>query len=352
MSDTYKAAKQASSLLEQEVSRKPEEHLVLTGDRPTGPLHIGHLFGSLQNRVKLQNQGVPTFIVIADHQVHIDRDVCESVAENTRELVLDYLAAGLDPQNRQTFIFAHSMVPEIHQLFLPLLNLVSLAELERNPTVKEEILASGRKQIGAGMYVYPVHQASDILAMQATLVPVGKDQLPHLELCRTIGRRFNERYGREVFNMPAALLSETPSILGLDGGSKMSKSRGNAIFLKQSADETAALLKKAKTDNERQITFDPVNRPEVANLLILCALTQGRGPAEIAAEIGDGGASKLKASLTESLNEYLQPLRARRAEFAKNPDLVTDILQNGAYQASNRAGKTLGHALEAMRIVF
>src|SRR5690554_1789476 len=166
-----------------------------------------------------------------------------------------------------------------------------MAELDRNPTVKEEIIASGQKRINAGMYTYPVHQAADILFCKGTVVPVGKDQLPHLELTRTIARRFNDRFASNnpIFPEPQPLLSEAPIILGLDGSQKMSKSRNNAIMLSADEDETARLIKRAKTDSERRITYDPENRPEVSNLLLMASLTTGRKPEDIADEIGDAG---------------------------------------------------------------
>ncbi|HQO79241.1 MAG TPA: tryptophan--tRNA ligase, partial [Thermodesulfobacteriota bacterium] len=281
---TFEAALERSKALEEALKAQPQSFRVLTGDRPTGRLHIGHLFGSLQNRVDLQDLGVPICVVIADYQVLTDRDSFESIADNVHQLTIDYLAAGLDPENGRTFIFPHSHVPELNQLLLPFLTLVTIAELDRNPTVKEEIQAAGQKRINAGMYTYPVHQAADILFCKATVVPVGKDQLPHLELTRVIARRFNERFAakKPVFPEPQALLSKAPSILGLDGAQKMSKSRNNAIMLSATEDETAALVKKAKTDVDRNITYDPDNRPEVANLLLLVSLCTGRDPRDIA----------------------------------------------------------------------
>ena len=272
---TYEATVERSKKLEGDLEINPQKYRVLTGDRPTGRLHIGHLFGSLQNRVRLQNLGVQTFIVIADYQVLTDRDTFEAIGENIRELTIDYLAAGIVPLDGKgqgkTVIFPHSHVPELNQLLLPFLTLVTNAELDRNPTVKEEIAAAGQKRINAGMYTYPVHQAADILFCKGNVVPVGKDQLPHLELTRVIARRFNDRFAGQapVFPEPQPLLSKSPVILGLDGGQKMSKSRHNAIMLSASEDETANLLKKAKTDADRLITYDPDQRPEVANLLLL-----------------------------------------------------------------------------------
>lgn len=349
---TFEATQERSNKLRLDLEQNPGKYKVLTGDRPTGRLHIGHLFGSVQNRVTLHKLGVPTFIVIADYQVLTDRDTFQDISENVRQLTLDYLSAGIDPSNQKTFIFAHSYVPELNQLILPFLNLVTNAELDRNPTVKEEIIASGQKKINAGMYTYPVHQAADILFCKGTVVPVGKDQLPHLELTRTIARRFNDRFCRDnpVFPEPQPLLSEAPVILGLDGSQKMSKSRNNAISLSACEDETAKLIKKAKTDIDRNITYDPENRPEVSNLLLMISLATGRKPQEIASDIGDKGAGALKKLLTESLNEYLRPIRARRKELEKNMDFVCKVLESGIEAAREEAVKTLNEVREVMNM--
>lgn len=347
--DTYEAALKRSVELDRDLGESPHKYKVLTGDRPTGRLHIGHLFGSLQNRVRLQRAGVPTYIVIADYQVLTDRDAFEGIAENTFQLTVDYLAAGLVPSER-TIIFPHSHVPELNQLMIPFLTLVSNAELDRNPTVKEEIQSSGQKRINAGMYTYPVHQAADILFCKGNVVPVGKDQLPHLELTRTIARRFNERYARgsPIFPEAQPLLSQAPLILGLDGGQKMSKSRNNAILLSASADETVALIKKAKTDTERRITYDPKARPEVSNLLLLISLATGEAPSAIAEGVGDAGSGALKARLSETLNEYLRPLRQKRAELENARDHVRSVLRAGIEQARREGEATLKQVRAAM----
>ncbi len=281
-----------------------------------------------------------------------DRDTFKDIGQHVRELTLDYLAAGLDPE--RCVIFPHSHVPELNQLLLPFLTLVSMSELDRNPTIKEEIQAAGLKQINAGMYTYPVHQAADILFCKANLVPVGKDQIPHLEMSRLIARRFNKRFAKKdrVFPEPHPLLSEAPMILGLDGGQKMSKSRNNAIMLGATADETAKLIKRAKTDSERRIAYQPAERPEVANLLLVCSLCTGRPPEEIAEEIGDGGAGLLKSFLTETLNEYLAPLRMRRAELAQDPELVSRVLRKGIEDARKVAIETLNEVREVMNMNF
>ena len=349
---TFEAARERSEQIDADLHVHPQKYRVLTGDRPTGRLHIGHYFGSLANRVKISKLGVTTFIVIADYQVLTDRDTFEMISENTKQLTIDYLAAGLDPYDGKTTIFPHSHVPELNQLLLPFLTLVTNAELDRNPTVKEEIVASGQKRINAGMYTYPVHQAADILFCKGNIVPVGRDQLPHLELTRTVARRFNERFAhsQNVFPEPQGLLSSAPLILGLDGSQKMSKSRGNTIMLCANEDETAKLIKKAKTDTERRITFDPENRPEVSNLLMLASLASGRSPHEIATEIGEKGAGQLKRYLTEVLNEHLRPLRARRTELESNPDYIRQVLRDGITRAREIATATLEEVRQAMNM--
>ena len=349
---SFEAALERSKVLEADLVLHPDKYRVLTGDRPTGRLHIGHLFGSLQNRVRLQRLGVQSYIVIADYQVLTDRDSFESISENVKQLTIDYIATGIDPEDGKTFIFPHSHVPELNQLILPFLTLVTISELNRNPTVKEEIQASGQRRINAGMYTYPVHQAADILFCKGNVVPVGKDQLPHLELTRVIARRFNERFAAQqpVFPEPQGLLSQVPLILGLDGSKKMSKSRNNTIALGASEDETAALIKKARTDADAHITYDPVNRPEVANLITLIGLTSGESPEAIADSIGDGGGVKLKKVLTETLNEYLRPLRHRRKELEANMDYIRAVLMAGIRQARFVGEGTLLEVRQAMHM--
>jgi tryptophanyl-tRNA synthetase len=350
--DTFLASLQRSKELEADIQKNPKRHRVMTGDRPTGDLHIGHLFGSLLNRVRLSKMGVECFILIADYQVLTDHDVFDKISECTVNLATDYIAAGLDPDCGNVFIYPHSAVPELNQLLLPFLNLVSIAELERNPTVKEEIEAAKMTRLNAGMFTYPVHQAADILFCKATAVPVGKDQLPHIELTRMIARRFNAKYGKnkQIFPEPQGLLSQAPTILGLDGGKKMSKSRNNSIPLKATEDETAKIIKTATTDSERLITYEPERRPQVANLLEIASYASGVAPEKIAAEIGDGGAGKLKAYLTESLNAFLRPLRARRAELVKDVGYVRRSIDKGIEKAREVGAETLKEVREAMNM--
>jgi tryptophanyl-tRNA synthetase len=270
------------------------------------------------------------------------------------EVLLDYLAVGLDPFDKNTTIFCHSHIPELNQLMLPFLTLVSVQELQRNPTVKEELQASQQDSMSASLLTYPVHQAADILFCKGQLVPVGKDQLPHLEMSRKIARRFNHRYAKKkrVFPIPTALLSETPMILGLDGSQKMSKSRGNAIDLKMTPKQTAKLIKGAKTDSERRITYDEVNRPEVANLLRLLALCSDLTPQAWAQSIGEGGSGTLKQELTTHLNEFLAPIRARRAHYANQSDLLRTVIGEGNRRARSIARATLKEVTEAMKIDY
>jgi tryptophanyl-tRNA synthetase len=351
MSDTYEKSLELSRRLEADIQANPGKHCLLTGDRPTGRLHIGHYFGSLLNRVRLSRLGLKTYIVIADYQVLTDHDAFAEIAENTKQLVIDYLAVGLVP-GTNCAIFPHSYIPELNQLMLPFLTLVSSAELNRNPTVKEEIAAAGLQSVNAGMFTYPVHQACDILFCKGDVVPVGKDQLPHLEMTRLIARRFNEKFAPKnpVFPEPVALLSRSPHILGLDGSQKMSKSRNNAIFLSATEDETASLIKKAKTDADRNITWDPDRRPEVANLLLLISLATGEKPEQIAATIGDKGAGALKAMLTETLNEKLRPLRAERSRLEQESAYIRQVLLDGVDRARAAAVATLTEVRRVMHM--
>lgn len=330
--------------LEERIRRDPARFRVLTGDRPTGALHLGHYFGTLHNRVRLQDLGVETFVVIPDYQVLTDRDVAERLVATMEGLLLDYLAVGIDPE--RSVIFNHSAVPALNQLLLPFLSLVSVAELGRNPTVKDEIAHSRQSSVSGLMFTYPVHQAADILFCKGNLVPVGQDQLPHLEVARTVARRFNERYG-QVFPEPEALLSAVPQLLGTDG-TKMSKSRANSIALSADADGTARLIKGATTDADRHITYDPEARPGVSGLVLLAALCLDRDPHDVAGEIGGGGAAALKRTVTDAVNTRLAPMRARRAEYARDMGYVRSVLRAGNERANAIADATLTQVREVM----
>jgi tryptophanyl-tRNA synthetase len=247
-------------------------------------------------------------------------------------------------------IFTHSAVPALNQLLLPFLSLVSVPELQRNPTVKDEIAHSRQSSVSGLMFTYPVHQAADILFCKANLVPVGADQLPHVEVTRLIARRFSERYG-PVFPVPDALLSQAPVLLGTDGG-KMSKSRANAIAISATADETARLIKGARTDSIRRVGYDPAARPEVSSLVLLAALCTERDPVLLADEIGDGGAARLKAMLAEAVNERFAPIRARRAELARDIGYVRGVLHAGNARAVELANATLDEVRDAMDMTY
>jgi tryptophanyl-tRNA synthetase len=344
VSDTFQASLARSAAIEEQMATDPSSLRMLTGDRPTGALHVGHYFGSIRKRVELQRSGAEIWQLIADYQVITDREVAGDIRGNVTNLLADNIAAGLDPESAT--IFTHSAVPALNQLMLPFLSLVSVAELQRNPTVKDEAKSAGITSIGGLLLTYPVHQAADILFCKANVVPVGRDQLPHIEQTRVIARRFNDRYA-PVFPEPGALLSEAPLILGTDG-TKMSKSKGNVIELRMTPDETAKKVKGAKTDSERVITYDPDGRPEVANLLLLIALCERTTPEAVAEEIGDGGGGALKRRLTDAINDELAPLRARRAELVSDPGYLSQVLRRGNERANEVADATLDEVRAAM----
>ena len=345
--DSFEASRKRSDEIRADLPIHPEKYTMLTGDRPTGRLHMGHYFGTIRERVALQDMGITTRIIIADYQVITDRDTTEHIQDNVYNMVVDYLACGIDPE--KTIIFTHSAVPALNQLMLPFLSLVTEAELLRNPTVKSEMDASGHALTGL-LLTYPVHQACDILFCKGNIVPVGKDQLPHIEQTRQVARRFNERYGH-VFPAPEGVLNDAVEIPGLDGR-KMSKSYGNAISLSLTAEETAKLIKKSKTDADRMITYDKENRPGVSALLTTAALCTGRTEVDIAEEIGDGGSGTLKKYVTESVNEFLAPIRERRVQLAGDMDYIKDVLHEGNRRANEIANATLDEVREAMNMVY
>ncbi|WP_195448879.1 tryptophan--tRNA ligase [Parolsenella catena] len=344
---SYEVAQRRSDAIRADLPENPGNYTMLTGDRPTGRLHLGHYFGTLKGRVELQNMGVRTNVLIADYQVITDRDTTDHIQDNVYNMVMDYLACGIDPD--KTMVYTHSAVPAANQLMLPFLSLVSEAELQRNPTVKAEMEASGHELTGL-LLTYPVHQACDILFCKGNVVPVGRDQLPHIELTRLIARKFNNRYGK-VFPEVDALLSDTPLLPGLDGR-KMSKSYGNAISISMTPEETAKRIKKSQTDGERMITFDPENRPGVSGLLSTAAICTGRDPREIADEIGMGGSGALKKYTTEAVNNHFAEIRERRHAYENDLDYVKDVLHEGNRRANEIANATLAEVREAMGMVY
>lgn len=344
---SFEAAILASNAVALDIPKNPHKYTMLTGDRPTGRLHLGHFFGTLKERVRLQNLGITTNIIIADYQVITDRDTTEHIQDNVYNMVIDYLACGIDPT--KTMIFTHSAIPEENQLMLPFLSLITESELLRNPTVKSEQEASGHALTGL-LLTYPVHQACDILFCKGNIVPVGRDQLPHIECTNKIAHRFNARYG-EVFPEVTGLLSSSVMLPGLDGR-KMSKSYGNAISLCMTAEETAKLIKKSRTDSERTITYDPETRPGVSALLSTAAICLNRSPEELAEEIGNAGSGELKRVVTSAVNDYFAEIRAKRSELAQDMDYIKDVLHDGNMRAQRIAHETLNEVREAMGMMY
>ncbi|WP_150268327.1 tryptophan--tRNA ligase [Paenibacillus tepidiphilus] len=321
---------------------------VLTGDRVTGKLHLGHYAGSLQNRVQLQDQ-YESFVFLADVQAlttHFDRP--EMVRSHARDIVLDYLAAGIDPD--KTTIYVQSLIPEIAELTLYFSMFVTVNMLRHNPTVKAESRNSSLDELYYGFLGYPVSQAADIAFCKATLVPVGEDQLPHLELARKIVRRFNELY-RPVLVEPKALVSETPRLVGTDGSSKMSKSLGNTITLDASTKEIAYKIQKAKTDPARVRKHDP-GHPEICPIYAYHRAFLPASSPEIreGCERGAMGCTACKERITAALELLIAPMRERRAYYAERPRLVDGIVMDGTQRTRALARDTMQEVRDAMSL--
>jgi tryptophanyl-tRNA synthetase len=323
---------------------------ILTGDRPTGPLHLGHYVGTLANRLRLQ-EAYECFFIVADLHTLTTRPARQDVArlgENVRQMVLDYLAVGIDPQ--RSAIFLQSAVPETYELNLIFEMLVSVPRLERVPSLKEMAQAADLEAMPFGLLGYPVLQAADILLPRSTLVPVGKDNEAHVEVAREIARRFNGLYG-EVFPVPEVLLGEVPSLVGIDGQAKMSKSLDNAIFLADDAGTVEAKVRRMYTDPRRvradipgTVEGNPVfiyheafnpDRAEVDDLKR--RYREGR--------VGD---VEVKTRLTRVLNAFLDPIRVRRAEYAGQPGRLDAILRAGTERARHEASVTMSAVRQAM----
>lgn len=330
-----------------------ENKRILTGDRPTGKLHIGHYFGSLQNRVKLQDE-YETYIEVADVQALTDNfNNPEKVKNNVKEIVMDQLAVGIDP-NKST-IFLQSMIPEIAELTVFYSNLVTIARLERNPTVKTEI-AQKREIFGEsvtyGFLGYPVSQAADITAFDATLIPVGEDQLPLIEQCREIVRKFNSIYG-ETLKEPEAYLGENKRIKGLDGNEKMGKSLGNAIYLADSEEEITRKVMSAVTDPLRIKKDDPGN-PDICMVSYYHNLFSKNEINTICEECraGKRGCVGCKKQLIKNIVEYLKPIQEKRKYYEQRPELVKEILMEGTKKAQKEAAKTMEKVKKAMKLDY
>lgn len=322
--------------------------VLVTGDRPTGPLHLGHLLGSLENRVKLQSE-YKSYFLVADYQVLYDHlNESQKVTELTRGLILDWLSVGMDPE-KSTF-FQQSAVPQIGELSQYFSYLVTVARLRRNPTVKEEAINAGvdaeSDRITYGFLGFPVSQAADILVFKGEIVPIGEDQVPHLEQARDLARAFNKTFG-EFFPEPKPLLSHVPRLPGLDGAQKMSKSRGNAIFLTDDRAEIERKLKKAKGDPKKIHVEDPGNPAECVPCVYL-ELFAPEKAAEVNRAYAEGkiGGADVKATLLDVLDEYLAPIRARRAEYEAKPRVVEEILAAGNAGARAAAEETMKQVRE------
>ncbi len=330
--------------------------LILTGDRPTGKLHLGHYVGSLANRVKLQHD-YETYIMIADVQALTDNfEHPEKLEENIREVVLDYLSVDIDP--KISTIFIQSKIPEIAELTVFYMNLVTLARLERNPTVKDEMKQKGfGANVPLGFLAYPVSQAADITFLKADLVPVGVDQVPMIEQTREIVRKFNELYGK-VLVEPKALVGEVERLPGTDGKAKMSKSLGNAINLSDDSETVRKQVMSMYTDPNRVHGDEPGEVKGNPVFVYLDAFSQSEKSKSKVKELKDRYSKgtikdvKVKEFLVEVLEEFLEPIQRRRAEFEKQPDLVEKILKEGTEKAKNEAKKTLIEVKRAMKIDY
>jgi len=330
-----------------------DKKVVLTGDRPTGKLHLGHFVGSLQNRILLQEE-YNQFVMIADVQALTDNfDNPQKVRDNVFELVLDYLAVGIDPN--KTNIFIQSLIPQIAELTVFYLNLVTLERVLRNPTVKNEITQKGfGKNIPAGFALYPVSQAADITFLNANLVPVGEDQLPMIEQTREIVRKFNSLYG-DVFVEPEALIGKIKRLSGVDGNAKMSKSLGNAIYLSDSEEELKNKVMKMYTDPNRIKVTDPGKIEGNVVFEYFDAFENDKDKVDEYKNLykkGQIGDVELKNNLFELLNQLLLPIRKKRSEYEGNNDYLMEIIKNGTNEAYKKAEEQMKKVRSAMKIDY
>lgn len=330
-----------------------QKKIVLTGDRPTGRLHLGHYVGSLQNRVRLQDEH-QQYILVADVQALTDNfDNPSKVRNSVPEVALDYLASGIDPA--KSTIFIQSQTPAIAELTVFFLNLVTLARLKRNPTVKDEMKQKGYgEDVPAGFLSYPVSQAADILAFKANLIPVGEDQLPVIEQTNEIVEKFNRIYG-DVFQKAEPLLSTAPRLRGIDGKAKMSKSLDNGIYLADTPEEIERKVMMMYTDPAHVRAEDPGHlEGNVVFEYLDIFDTDKDGLAELKAGYQKGGVGDVvvKRRLLALLQDILTPIRERREHLAKDPKYVMDILAEGTKRARAAADETLAQVKEAMQIRY
>ena len=332
-----------------------EKKRSLTGDRPTGNLHIGHYFGSLQNRVKIQeDENIEQFVMIADVQALTDNfNNPQKVRDNVYQVLLDYLSVGIDP--KKSTIFLQSMIPEIAELTVFYSNLVTVARLQRNPTVKTEIAQKKElfgESVTYGFLGYPVSQAADITVFGGDIVPAGEDQEPLIEQCREIVRKFNSIYGK-VLTEPEAVLSKEKRIKGLDGNEKMGKSLGNAIYLSDSAEEVNKKVMSAVTDPGRIKKDDPGN-PDICMVAYYHDLFSKEEVKTVCEECkaGNRGCVACKKQLIQNIIKEFEPLRERRKYYEERPEELKKILMEGTAKAKEEAKKTIAKVKEAMKLDY
>ncbi len=328
--------------------------VILSGDRPTGPLHIGHYLGTLKSRVEMQHD-YETFIMVADAQAITDNvgDIAK-VRNNIFEVVCDYLAVGIDP--KISHIFIQSCLPQLPELTMYFLNVVSIQRIGHNPTVKSEMKTRGyTDSVPAGFYLYPIYQVADIVAFGTHVVPVGNDQVPMIELARDVVRNFNEQFNKEVLVLPEVYQPKIGARLPGVDGNKMSKSQGNAIYLSDENDEIIKKIKKMKSDPNRKSLEDPGDPSEAVAFSYLEAFhPDPRRVEELKEHYQRGGMPDkvLKEETAQVLIAFIEPIRERRKEFSSQPDLVYEIIRKGTMAAEAKAAKTLAAVKEAMGINY
>jgi tryptophanyl-tRNA synthetase len=331
-----------------------DQKIVLTGDRPTGKLHLGHFVGSIQNRVKLQDEADKSFYMVADIQALTDNaDNPEKVRNNVLEVVLDNLACGLDP--KKTTLFIQSEIPEIAELTVLFLNLVTLARLKRNPTVKSEMKDKGYgEDVPTGFLAYPISQAADILFAKSNLIPVGEDQLPVIEQVNEIVDDFNRLYG-QTFNRVKHLVGETPRLVGIDGNAKMSKSLNNCIYLSDSYEEISKKVMNMYTD-PGHIHIEDAGKVEGNVVFTYLDIFDGdkEEVEKLKEQYRKGGLGDvvIKKRLIEVLEKVIEPIRSKREDFAKNPEMVMNILKEGSEKAREIARYTMIEVKKAIKIDY
>lgn len=335
------------NLILKSMSNKNKEK-ILTGMRPTGKLHLGHYVGALENWLKLQDQYDCNFL-IADYQAFGDyADNISKIRDSVIEVTLDWLSVGLNPE--KTSFVIQSYVPEHAELSMLLSMITPLGMINRNPTLKAEMLS--QKEVSLGFFNYPASQVADILLPKANLVPVGDDQLPHVELTREIARKFNKMYGK-IFPIPKALIGRVPRLVGVDGKAKMSKSLGNCIYLSDSEDQVKAKVKKMYTDPTRIHADDPGHLEENVVFMYLEAFTSDLNELKDLKEKykkGQISDSIVKDILSKQLNNFLDPIREKRSYYIAHPKIVREVLISGTNSARVEANKTISEVKEAMKI--